>query len=157
MYCTDFYLLQPTPIPSPRISIGATPSVSLIVSVTTPHGSGETEQSSLRTIQTESTPTERDIGRDLADLADEIRGYDQQRGTENNNILDNVQSLRNELRELVQFLDRTPPAAPAPVVVAQPPSVAAIRLTDQRIGGSTVLSSLYPSAPRAMDLDVVPD
>jgi hypothetical protein len=59
-----------------------TPEASLAVSLTTPQGSGDTEQSSLRTVPSDSTVTERDLGRDHCDidrLSDELRTYDHAR------------------------------------------------------------------------------
>ncbi|KAF9557793.1 hypothetical protein CPC08DRAFT_764341 [Agrocybe pediades] len=145
-------LLSPTPTPS-QISIGETPEVSLAVSISTPQGSGATEQSSLRTVPSLTTVTERDLGRDLDLLADEIRTYDQARGLENQEIADNVRALRDELHDLAQFLQRTPPPSSPVVVPALPPPVAAaaeetsrrgVQLTDRPVGGSSILSSIYP-------------
>jgi hypothetical protein len=57
-----------------------TPEASLAVSLTTPQGSGDTEQSSLRTVPSVSTVTERDLGHDINRLADELRTYDHTQG-----------------------------------------------------------------------------
>src|SRR4051812_21773541 len=97
-----------------------TPEGSLLVSITTPQGSGATEQSSLRTIPSISTVTERDLGRDLDRLADEIRTYDHARGLENQDIADNVRALRDELHGLADYLRRTP-SPPTPPTPMPPP------------------------------------
>ena len=89
---------------------------------------------------------------DLDRLVDEIRAYDQARGLEHQDLEDNVGALRDELQRLVDFLQRTP----SPVLVYRtllpgPPVLEAtprrrIQLTDQAVGGSSVISSIYPTA-----------
>ena len=93
-----------------------TPEASLIVSLTTPQGSGDTEQSSLRTVSSDSAVTERDLGREIDRLADELRTYDLARRLENQDIMDNLSALRQELRDLANFLHRMPSSS-SPVVV----------------------------------------
>jgi hypothetical protein len=83
-----------------------TPEASLAVSLATPHGSGDTEQSSLRTVSSVSTVTERDLGRDIDRLADELRTYDRARGMETQDVIDNVRALRQEFQDLADFLHR---------------------------------------------------
>jgi hypothetical protein len=116
----------------------------LIVSITTPQGSGATEQSSLRTLpSTISTVTQRDLGRDLDRLADEIRAYDQTRGLENQDLADNVRALRDELHGLADYLRRTPsPPTPTPTRVA--PEMPRIQLVDQPAGDSDLVSPIFP-------------
>jgi hypothetical protein len=103
-----------------------TPEASLAVSfkLTTPQGSGDTEQSSfkLRTMLSDSTVTERDLGRDIDRLADELRTYDNARGLETQDVIDNVRALRQELQDLADFLHRTP-SPPTPVVRFEPQEV----------------------------------
>ena len=138
--------------------MGETPEGTIEVSISTPHGSGDTTQSELQTVPSVSIATERDLGRDIDSLADEIRTYDQ-------DIADNVRALRDELRDLAQFLHRTPsppvvvtappvvvaPIPPAPVAEpAQPP----VERTERSVGGSDEVSVLYPGDPRDMGLDV---
>lgn len=124
------------------------------MSITTPHGSGATEQSSLRTIPSITTITERDLGREIDRIADEIRTYDQARGLENQDIADNVKALRDELRDLAQFLQNSPSLS-SPVVVTLPPPVSeetprrGVQLTDRPVGGSSIISSLFPPVLRA--------
>ena len=96
-----------------------TPEASLAVSLTTPQGSGDTEQLSLRTVTSESMVTERDLGRDIDRLADELRTYDHARGLETQDVIDNVRALRQELQDLADFLHRTP-SPPTPVVRFEP-------------------------------------
>ena len=97
-----------------------TPEASLAVSLTTPQGSGDTEQLSLRTVPSVSTVTaERDLGRDIDRLADELRTYDHTRGLENQDVIDNVRALRQELQDLPNFLHRTP-SPPTPAVLVEP-------------------------------------
>ena len=97
-----------------------TPEASLAVSLTTPQGSGDTEQSSLRTVPSVSTITERDLGRDIDRLADELRTYDHARGMETQDVIDNVRALRQELQDLADFLHRTPSPPLTPVVCFEP-------------------------------------
>lgn len=42
----------------------------------------------------DSTVTERDLGRDIDRLADELRTYDNARGLETQDVIDNVRALR---------------------------------------------------------------
>lgn len=135
-----------------------TPEGTLIVSVTTPQGSGATEQSSLRTIPSSiSEITQRDLGRDLDRLADEIRIYDQARGLDHQDLAENVRALRDELQGLADYLRRTPsPRTPVPVAVygtpprrAVSPAVAPampprFQLVDRPAGDSGVLSPIFP-------------
>ena len=99
-----------------------TPEASLAVSLTTPQGSGDTEQSSLRTVPSDSTVTERDLARDLDRLADELRTYDHARGMETQDVIDDVRALRQELQDLADFLHRTP-SPPTPVVRFEPQEI----------------------------------
>ena len=66
--------MQPSRLPGSGSMM--TPEGSLVVSITTPQGSGDTEHSSLRTV-TDSAVPERYLGRDLDRLADKLRTYDQ--------------------------------------------------------------------------------
>lgn len=50
----------------------------------------------------------RDIGMDLDRLADDLRRYNDIRGDENRGLVDNLEALRDELRELSEFLHRAP-------------------------------------------------
>ncbi|KJA12672.1 hypothetical protein HYPSUDRAFT_210249 [Hypholoma sublateritium FD-334 SS-4] len=97
--------------PSQQLSRDLTPGGSII---TTPHGSGDTEQSSPRMVQMDSAVTERDISRDVDRLVDEL----QARGLESQEIVDNVRALRNELRDLADFLHCLQPPR-SPVVITQ--------------------------------------
>ncbi|KAF9530522.1 hypothetical protein CPB83DRAFT_165178 [Crepidotus variabilis] len=150
---------SPTPIPAP---FPPTPDGSVIVSLTTPQGSGGTEQSSLRTMASISVETPRDMGADFDRLVDEVRTYDHARGLEHQDLADNVKALRDEIRGLADYLGRTPsPRTPLsmPTVVMMPPGEDAtprrrIELTDRPVGGSEVMSSLYPRGPRVMEITV---
>ncbi|KDR77184.1 hypothetical protein GALMADRAFT_225316 [Galerina marginata CBS 339.88] len=95
--------------PSAKLSTGATPNGSFILTITTPQGSGATEQSSLCTIPSISVATERDLGRDIDRLTDEIRTYDLARRLETQDIADNVKALSDELHDLVRFLTERRP------------------------------------------------
>src|SRR5882757_5445759 len=88
----------PPSMPASLPSSGSimTPEASLVVSFTTPQGSGDTEQSSLRTVPSDSAVTERDLGREIDRLVDELRTYDQTRGLETQDVIDNVRALRQE-------------------------------------------------------------
>ena len=138
-----------------------TPEASLAVSLTTPQGSGDTEQSSLRTVPSDSTVTERDLGRDIDRLADELRTYDQARGMETQDVIDNVRALRQELQDLADFLHRTP-SPPTPVVrfepqeVRQETPIPRRTVHDASVGRTTSISSgpqflpLPPAAPTSL-------
>jgi len=137
-------------IPSPPAASIPTPEGTLIVSVTTPQGSGATEQSSLRTLPSSiSALTQRDLGRDIDRLADEMRTYDQNRGLENQDLVDNVMALRDELRGLADYLRRTP-SPPTPMAVHRTPprdvspTPPRIQLVDQPAGEDVVLSPIFP-------------
>ena len=110
---------------------------------------------------TDSAVTERDLGRDLDRLADELRTYDQARGLENQDVIDNVRALREELQDLANFLHRTPPPPPSPPVVVQPerletPTPRRTVLVDASVGRTTSISSgqhflpLPPTAPTSL-------
>jgi len=137
-----------------------TPSGSLVVSITTPQGSGDTEQSSLRTVPSDSAVTERDLGRDIDRLADELRTYDHARGLENQDVVDNVRALREELRDLADFLHRTP-SPPSPVVIPServetPIPRRIVQMADASVGRGTSISSgqhflpLPPATPTSL-------
>ena len=143
-----------------------TPEASLAISLTTPQGSGDTEQSSLRTVPSESTITERDLGRDIDRLADELRTYDQARGMETQDVIDNVRALRQELRDLADFLQRTPsPSSPSSPVVRPeyqesreetPVPRRTVHMADASVGRTTSIISgpqflpLPPAAPSSL-------
>lgn len=115
----------------------------MIVSLTTPHGSGQTEQSSLATRSSESIVTEPDLARDLGRLVDDIRRYDDARGGENRDIGDNLRALRDELRNLSDFLHqpRLPAEPPARPLAPERPQV---QYSDRRVGGSSAVTSPLP-------------
>ena len=140
-----------------------TPEASLVVSLTTPQGSGDTEQSSLRTVPSDSTVTERDLGRDIDRLADELRTYDHARGLETQDVIDNVRALRQELRDLADFLQRTPSPS-SPVVQPEyqetrqetPVPRRTVHMVDESVGRTTSISTvpqflpLPPAAPASL-------
>lgn len=125
-----------------------TPEGTVIMSITTPQGSGATEQSSLRTMPSVSAVTERDFGRDFDRLADEIRTHHQARGLEHQDLVDNlVRALRDEVQRLAEYLHRTPsPVTPVPYRMSPRPSAPETprRRIDRPIGGSSIISSVYP-------------
>ena len=140
-------------MPTPRISTGSTPEGSVIVSISMPHAGGETEKLSLRTIPSVSTRTETDFGRDLERLADDLRAYDQTRGLENQELGDNIQALRDELRDLAAFLTRSPPRPPSPPsilsVASEPYQPPRIQLRDSPVPRPVVVSETPPTELRA--------
>ncbi|EFI27493.1 hypothetical protein CC1G_15528 [Coprinopsis cinerea okayama7 len=142
-----------------------TPSGSVIMSITTPHGAGSTQRDSLRTVESESSSSEgvsRDLGADMDRLIDEIRRYDDVRGMENQELADSIRALRNELNDLSEYLHRTPSPREAPVQVVAPPFPVpvltqrprSVQLVDEAVGGDSVVSSLRPLGPRDMDPSV---
>jgi len=66
-----------------------------------------------------SSSVSSDRNREMEALVEELRNYDRNRGLEHQDIADNIRALRNELTELADFLHRTPPPAPAPVIIQQ--------------------------------------
>ena len=130
-----------------------TPEASLAVSLTTPQGSGDMEQSSLRTVGSESTETERDLGRDIDMLADELRTYDHVRGMESQDVIDNARALRQELQDLVDFLHRTP-SPPTPVCFEPqetreetPIPCCTVPMVDASVGRTTSVSPVAQFLP----------
>ncbi|KAF8067514.1 hypothetical protein FPV67DRAFT_1764052 [Lyophyllum atratum] len=115
---------------------------SMNVSLSTPRGSAQTTQSSLRTQTSESAPPERDLSCDIDRIADDLRRYHDARGNENRDLGDNIRALRDELRHLSQYLHRTPSPRARP---SQP-------LLDQMIGGSSPVYSLLPGDHRDMSV-----
>ncbi|KAG5645171.1 hypothetical protein DXG03_006795 [Asterophora parasitica] len=123
-----------------------TPDGSIVVTLSTPHGFAQTTRSSLRTQSSESLPTERDLSRDIDRIADDLRRYDDARGDEHQELADNVRALRSELRDLSEYLHRTPPPPPPP----PPPQVQAhetpravenvVVRVNRMVGGSPVAS-----------------
>jgi len=129
------------PSPPPAASI-PTPEGTAIVSITTPQGSGATEQSSLRTLPSSiSALTQRDPGRDIDGLADVVRTYDQNRGLDHHELVDYVTALRDELRDLTDYLRRTPSPRTPMAVHRTPPR---IQLVDQPAGDNVALSPVFP-------------
>ena len=118
-----------------------TPEGSIVVSLTTPQGSAQPTQSSLRTVTSESVPTERDLSRDIDRIADDLRQYDIARENENRELSDNVRALRDELRDLSDYLRHSPPHPPPPMLS---------QFVDQRVGGSTPVSMLSPVDQRGL-------
>ena len=111
----------------------------------------------------DSVVTERDLGRDIDRLADELRAYDNTRGLETQDVIDNVRALRQELRDLADFLHRTPsPSSPLPPVVVQserletPTPRRTVQVADASVGRTTSISSmehflpLPPAAPTSL-------
>lgn len=127
-----------------------TPEASLVVSFSTPQGSGDTEQSSLRTVPSESVVTERDLSRDIDRLADELRAYDHTRGLETQDVMDNVRALRQELQDLADFLHRTP-SPPSPVVQSErletPIPRRTVQMADASVGRTRSMSSVQHLSP----------
>jgi len=81
---------------------------------------------------------------------------------EHQDLEDNVGALRDELQRLADFLRRTPSPvivyrtpSPVPLVLEETPR-RRIQLTDQAVGGSSVVSSIYPTGPRVIEV-VVPE
>ncbi|KAG6890494.1 hypothetical protein C0992_000986 [Termitomyces sp. T32_za158] len=124
-----------SPPSTPRTHL-ETPEGSIIVSLSTPQGSAQPTQPSLTTVISESVPTERDLSRDIDRIADDLRQYDIARGVENRELADNVQALRDELRDLSDYLHRSPPHPPPPVLP---------QLVDERVQGNVPISTLAPN------------
>ncbi|KAJ3501023.1 hypothetical protein NMY22_g19064 [Coprinellus aureogranulatus] len=145
--------LTPTPMRSPQLG---TPSASVAVSVTTPHGEGSTDRSSLRTVDSESTVTERDLGRDMDELAAQLREYDHNRGLEHQDVQANLQALREELHDLAEFLHRTPPP-PATIVVSRPAPPAPAQAIPPLPDALLLFLAMPPSASLSLLWQPCPD
>ncbi|KAK2460787.1 hypothetical protein APHAL10511_007257 [Amanita phalloides] len=152
---------SPTPVPIPPRTYTVTPEGSVVVSLSTPYGSGGTEQASLRTEESEeeeSLPTPRDIARDIDRLAEDLRHYDDARGRENKEVADNVKALRDELQDLSHFLRQQSPPPPNVIRIIErqaPPPPSIIRpsraLESRSVGDSTEITSLhYLSIPESV-------
>jgi len=89
-----------------------TPEGTMVVSVTTPEGSGDTERSSLRTVPSVSSVAKRDFGRDIDMFIDEVRTFNHARRLESQDISDSVRALRDEVRGLTDLLRGPPQATP---------------------------------------------
>jgi hypothetical protein len=114
-------------------------------------------------VLSDSTVTERDLGRDIDRLADELRTYDNARGLETQDVIDNVRALRQELHDLADFLHRTP-SPPTPVVRFEPQvreetpiPRRTVQMVDASVGRTTSISSgpqflipLPPAAPTSL-------
>ncbi|KAL0057623.1 hypothetical protein AAF712_015724 [Marasmius tenuissimus] len=105
-------------------SLATTPSVS--VSISTPRGDTPSTRSTLRTIPSESSPylgsiasysieggqpsepKGPDYSRELNELIDELRRYDQNRGDENREMGHTLHDLQSELRNIADFLHQPP-------------------------------------------------
>lgn len=116
----------------------STPSVSLSVSVSSPH----TDVPSVHTIlETESSEESNVLSRDINRLIQHIHDLDQHRGEENHDLADNVRRIRDELYDLSDFLrQRETPEAPPPVPHKD--------RFDRSVGGSSIISQVI--GPRAM-------
>ena len=140
-------------MPTLRISTGSMPEGLVIISISTPHGGGETEKLSLRTIQSISTRMEMDLRQDLERLAEELRAYDQARGLENQGLGDNIQALRDELRDLATYLTWLLPRPRSPVSIvslaSEPQGQPQIQLHDSPVPRLDVVLEIRPIGPRA--------
>lgn len=90
------------------------------MSVSTPEGSVRSAPGTLRTESSESDVASRNIGLDIDRLADDLRRYNDVRGDEHRDLSGGLQALRDELRELSDFLHRTP-SPRQPVVIHEGP------------------------------------
>ncbi|KAJ7756962.1 hypothetical protein B0H16DRAFT_674985 [Mycena metata] len=118
----------PRPIRPPS-SVAAsslkTPEASGSVSVSTPRGDVPSVRSLLDTVPSYRAPSTQGVT--LEHLADELRRLADARGEETQDIADNVRALRDELRDLADFLHRprsrptSPFHAPSPMPHAPSP------------------------------------
>ncbi|KAJ7747892.1 hypothetical protein DFH07DRAFT_942325 [Mycena maculata] len=97
-----------------------TPEDSGSVSVSTPRGNVPSMRSVLETVPSYRAPSTHGVT--LEHLADELRRLADLRGEENHDIADNVRALRNELRDLANFLQRPASRAAAAAAIPLPPS-----------------------------------
>ncbi|ESK83171.1 hypothetical protein Moror_14980, partial [Moniliophthora roreri MCA 2997] len=149
--------------PSVRSLSTVTPSASISVSISTPQGDKPSTRSTLYTVQSPSLrppsvmsygerPSEPpvrpvsvpDLSRDINQILDEIRLYDQNREDENREMGQTLQDLQNELRDISNFLHRPQP-----------------QYAEERVGRSTASkskssTSVSASIPIYDDLSLVP-
>ena len=134
----------PSPVQAPsvvdvqRLSSLVTPEDSGSVSEHTPTA---TSVSAPGTLLTESSPSigpSRDIGRDLDRLADDLRRYHDTRGEEAQGLADNLRVLRDELRDLSDFLHR--PSSP---IIIQQSVPGSSRIIDRHARGPRVPQRVF--------------
>ncbi|KAM6501107.1 hypothetical protein JOM56_004121 [Amanita muscaria] len=141
---------SPTPTPIRPRTHTVTPEGTVVMSVSTPYGSGGTDQASLSTESEEPLPpTPRDIALELDRLAEDLRGYNNARGQEGKEISDNVKALRDELQDLSEYLRSTPP--PNVVRIIERPVAPGPRPMESRsVGGSTEITALRYLSPEGV-------
>lgn len=134
----------PSPVQAPsvvdvqRLSSLVTPEDSGSVSEHTPTA---TSVSAPGTLLTESSPSigpSRDMGRDLDRLADDLRRYHDTRGEEAQGLADNLRVLRDELRDLSDFLHR--PSSP---IIIQQSVPGSSRIIDRHARGPRVPQRVF--------------
>lgn len=134
--------------------------MSIVVSLTTPHGSGATEQSSLRTRPSVNLVAERDFSDDFARLAGELHTLNQVRGLEHQQLLTDIGELRDQVQGITDFVHSTATSAPPP---PRPPSLIIPtaeeeprrrELIDRQVGGSSVISSPSSGLPQIVEVTV---
>ena len=174
--------VQPRRTTPPTSASPLTPSGSIIVSVTTPHGSGSTEKRTLGTEASEvsAVTDQRHLAHDFDKLVHEMNTFNLARGLEHQGLVNDVRTLKNEVRGLAGLVRmRQSVATPAVLMVPQsharrvlPPTVLAAtnqageekprRVTldavDRAVGGSSPISSVPPNeyARAIVELDVPP-
>jgi len=133
------------------------------VSITTPHGSGATERSSLRTLPSIAAAPERDLVQEFDALIDDVQNYDRTRSLEYKELANDVQLAQDEVRGLREFVRRTYSAARHAVQsvqrrtmipVTRPTSLRRAALVDRSVGGSSDLSSIFPGEFRSVDVAI---
>ena len=134
--------------------------MSIIVSLTTPHGSGATEQSSLRTRPSVNLVAERDFSDDFARLADELHTLNQVRGLEHQQLVTDIGELREQVQGITDFVQSTttpappPPRSPSPITPTAEEEPRQRELIDRKVGGSSVVSPPSSSQPRVVEVAV---
>ncbi|KAJ6463887.1 hypothetical protein C8R45DRAFT_502593 [Mycena sanguinolenta] len=119
-----------------------TPEASGSLTVSTPRGDTPSLRSTLDTVIAPSTH-----GLTLEHLADELHRLADIRGEENQDIAANVRALRNELRDLADFLHRPASRSPSPMPHAPSPMPAAPTLVPEP--EPEPARSLSPASPPA--------
>ena len=126
----------------------------MLISSVTDDASVVTEELTLGETRSMSTGSFRDLGADIDRLAEDLRSYDQARGLENEELVENLQALRTELRDLAVFLQRTPSPPPVPFVIQAPPAPAPVHV--QEPAPIQVIIAPPPPPPEPVAVPVVP-
>ncbi|KII91823.1 hypothetical protein PLICRDRAFT_38680 [Plicaturopsis crispa FD-325 SS-3] len=99
---------SPALVPLPGSPSMSARSVSMSVSVSTPHSALPSVHSALETVVSEEARSEL-VTREITRILETLHEMDQRRGNENRDLAGTVQDIRDELYDLSDYLRRPPP------------------------------------------------